>query len=208
MRFIGDIHGNIPRWQSLTNPDTPSIQVGDFGIGFLKTLEHKLYSGVNTLNNRFIRGNHDNPGLCDAIPGYIKDGSIYNNVYCVGGAWSIDWQWRTPNVDWWHDEEISDVVFDQILEDYATTKPSIVCTHDGPYSVTDFLFRNDPKISGFGSIKITRTGNNLEQMLLTHKPKLWVFGHWHMRKDVVIDGTRFVCLEEYGVLDINLEDYI
>src|SRR5262245_14865759 len=29
-----------------------------------------------------------------------------------------------------------------------------------------------------------------------HKPKLWVFGHWHRSFDKALRSTRFVCLAE------------
>jgi hypothetical protein len=40
-------------------------------------------------------------------------------------------------------------------------------------------------------------------MFIGHKPKLWIFGHWHVPFDEVIAGTRFICLPELAYIDID-----
>ena len=52
MRFIGDVHGKMGDYLHITDGCAESIQVGDFGAGFvpLPSLD---------LRHRFIRGNHD-----------------------------------------------------------------------------------------------------------------------------------------------------
>jgi hypothetical protein len=42
----------------------------------------------------------------------------------------------------------------------------------------------------------------LQQMFDVHKPKHWVFGHYHIRRDFEIDGTQFHCLPELDSLEI------
>jgi hypothetical protein len=41
-------------------------------------------------------------------------------------------------------------------------------------------------------------------MLQFHQPKVWVFGHWHRSFDNVINGTRFVCLDELETKEIDV----
>jgi hypothetical protein len=42
-------------------------------------------------------------------------------------------------------------------------------------------------------------------MFSIHKPDLWIFGHWHCDADEVIDGTRFICLNELSYVDVDME---
>lgn len=42
-------------------------------------------------------------------------------------------------------------------------------------------------------------------MFTAHKPKLWLFGHWHMPFDEVVSGTRFICLAELATIDVDIE---
>ena len=42
----------------------------------------------------------------------------------------------------------------------------------------------------------SRTRQAFQAMFEAHQPDLWVFGHWHHSFDGVLDGTRFVCLNE------------
>jgi Icc-related predicted phosphoesterase len=44
----------------------------------------------------------------------------------------------------------------------------------------------------------------LHMMFQEHQPKLWVFGHHHQSKDVQINGTRFVCLNELETMTLEL----
>ena len=70
------------------------------------------FSGVylphdEVMNHKFIRGNHDDPQACREHPYWIKDGLIENDIMYIGGAWSIDREYRTEGVSWWRDEELS-----------------------------------------------------------------------------------------------------
>ena len=77
-------------------------------------------------------------------------------------------------------------------------------THDCPLSVSEELFIKRGKSFSGGQYR-TRTGTAFEEMFSIHKPKLWIFGHWHNNVDEVIDGTRFICLNELSYADIDLE---
>ena len=191
-RFIGDVHGKIDEFARLRDGCSSSVQVGDLGIGFVDVPD----LGVG---NRFIRGNHDNPGLCPAHPSWIPDTTLENGVFYMGGASSIDRSLRHPGNDVWDDEELSWCALSAAIDYYAASRPSVVVTHDGPEDVTSALFGNSRHRS--------RTAQALQAMLSDYRPSLWVFGHWHRRVDVTIEGTRFVCLEELGVLDTDISGY-
>lgn len=211
-RLIGDIHGELYSYQTYALHDAPerSIQIGDFGIGFAGDYWHENVSEWQRANpgHRFIRGNHDNPSLCKQMPGYIPDGTVEGDVMYVGGAWSIDWQYRTEGVSWWQDEQLSVAEFEQLIDQYADVRPRVVITHDGPDQITDAMFiKAGLAIGGSHARKIsTRTGLALQAMLDIHKPDFWFFGHWHHTTQLVSDGTRFVCLGELDYVDVTLDN--
>jgi predicted phosphodiesterase len=208
-RFIGDTHGlkyelsilldNIP--QDVTSV----VQVGDMGIGFGQGdyWHESLDDMMQKVNGRFIRGNHDNPSMCKTMKTWIPDGVVENDIMYVGGAWSIDYQWRTKGIDIWDDEELSYEELERLIDVYTLVAPSIMVTHDCPLSVSNKLFIENGKSFSNKQYK-TRTGMALEAMFEIHKPKVWLFGHWHSNADEVIDGTRFICLNELSYCDIDV----
>jgi len=121
-------------------------------------------------NHRFIRGNHDSPEVCRNHPNWIPDGQFENDMFFLGGAFSIDWQMRMPGVSWWEDEELSIVELNAMIDKFESLKPKIVVTHDCPTKFAMLLKSHhmDDK---------SRTRAALDTMLEIHKPDLWVFGH-------------------------------
>ena len=79
-------------------------------------------------------------------------------------------------------------------------------THDCPLSVSNKLFIENGKSFSNKQYK-TRTGMALEAMFEIHKPKVWIFGHWHCNADEVIDGTRFICLSEFSYCDVDANTF-
>lgn len=212
IRFFGDIHGHFPHYKLLTTVDTDyydqSVQVGDFAIGMGQS--NYWHRSVNEFHadgrHKFIRGNHDNPTVCKTqMIGYIPDGHIdEHGIMYIGGAWSIDYRYRTPGVDWWEDEELSEEEFEVILEKYKTEKPDFVVTHDCPSIVSKQMFV-DTGLTMFTGVHIqTRTGEYLQQMLDFHQPKEWIFGHWHHTMSVKFGDTMFSCVGELDYMDIEV----
>lgn len=195
-RFIGDVHARFGEYSQLIKGCERSIQVGDFGLGFRK-------SPVIGPEHRFIRGNHDDPTLCKEHPNWIEDVSVRDGVYFLGGGLSIDRQLRVEGVSWWADEELSiNQLFDAI-DGFKAISPSVVVTHDCPETVADVIGKHRGYKLDFPS----RTCRTLDSMFHLHQPKLWIFGHWHVSLDQVVNGTRFICLNELQTIDINLEEY-
>jgi hypothetical protein len=209
-RFIGDVHG-YKYELSLVLHNLPAdvntvIQVGDMNVGmgqgdfWHESLEEMLIG----VNGHFIRGNHDNPAQCREMLPWIKDGTIQNDVMFIGGAWSIDYQWRIRGVDLFDDEELSYQELHKMIEIYDHVRPKVMVTHDCPLSVSNKLFIERNK--SFSGVQYkTKTGSAFEEMFKIHKPAMWIFGHWHCDTDEVIDGTRFICLNELSYADIDLE---
>lgn len=186
MRYIGDVHGKVDRYLPLTY-GVDSIQVGDMGVGFTDI-------PVLGPNNRFIRGNHDCPEECVSHPNWIKDGTVEGDTMFIGGAWSIDQAYRIEGVSWWRDEELSIADFDHMINVALAAQPRVMITHDCPKSAVVPLFGREPVN--------TRTQQALDVILTACKPELWIFGHWHEDRDMNINGTRFICLDELSYIDL------
>jgi predicted phosphodiesterase len=208
MRFIGDVHGRYSSYKKIISQVSESIQVGDMGVGFLshtngKYLANPPHAKMVKHNARFIRGNHDNPEVCKKHSQYIPDGFIEstdkNTIMYVGGALSIDKDYRIEDVSWWKDEEISYIELMSIIDTYVPVAPDIMITHEAPELIAEQLFSKGGKLT-FPS----RTRQAFQIMWELHKPKLWIFGHWHLHKDSVIDDCRFICLAELQYIDLDI----
>lgn len=194
MRFIGDCHGKIE--QLLVKLATMGesghiLQIGDMGIGFRGVELPRLHETFG-----FIRGNHDSPSLCRQHPNYARDFGIWNGVFVVAGAYSIDWECRTPGKSWWFGEELDSKDQEAAYELYVQEKPRVVATHECPRLVGEAILKD----KGFRPEKWGSTESStallLQRMFEAHQPEDWVFGHYHRDWDAKIDGTRFKCLNE------------
>jgi len=208
--LIGDIHGKWTSYVELIQKYKEvgverSIQVGDYGWGFEPTQSIRCTNLMDNLDDlggdhKYFRGNHDNPGMCaehiHCLPDVYTDPEI--GLMSVCGAWSIDHAWRTPDVDWWHDEELSYDELDAAIQTYEEFKPRVMLSHDGPESVIGHMF------PWYRQEFNSRTRNALDNMLAIHQPELWVFGHWHTDCVYHRDDTKFVCLEELGSMVIDV----
>lgn len=228
--FIGDVHGKVKQYRKIIRalPEgSKSLQIGDFGLGFKGV--HLFPGGSLTKGtHRFIRGNHDDPARCRKHPLYLGDYGYLpeERLFYLGGAWSIDQQWRTPQVSWWPDEELSVEELNKAHQLYIDSKPQIVATHEAPSVAAILLLSwaqglhvsapkmsspNDPpKGEDYAYFKAkmgcvnTRTSQALQQMFEVHQPKYWIFGHYHLTCSFVERGTEFQCLGELATREIEL----
>jgi predicted phosphodiesterase len=212
-RLIGDIHGQINDYKvySIGNFEGPTIQIGDFGIGFGQSdYWHESIDAYHMAsNNRFIRGNHDNPAMCKTMSSWIKDGTVENDVMFIGGAWSIDnpnappgWYKRTAGYDWWPEEELSQEELERMIDIYSTVRPRVMITHDCPRTVSREMFFNSGLLNG--PEYPNRTSTALELMFEIHQPEFWYFGHWHFTRQYSKNGTVFQCIGELEYVDVEL----
>lgn len=199
LRLIGDIHGDMHAYMRLIDGAERSVQVGDYGMGFVDNVITSRYSP-----HRFIRGNHDSPDVCWHEPNWIPDGTIEDNIMYVGGASSIDRAFRVPGISWWHDEQLSSEQLDMLIEVYATVQPEIMITHECP----DFVATEMCNYRGWRKFEdFSRTREAFDRMIGLHKPKLWVYGHWHMDFEMFLCGTKFVCLNINQCMDLDTSDF-
>jgi predicted phosphodiesterase len=197
MLFIGDVHGKYKEYQQILKEAEPnsSLQVGDFGIGFKEP-------PISPTKHKFIRGNHDNPKLCQTIPNYLGDYGFDKNtgIFYVSGGFSMDVNQRTIGIDWWEDEQLSIRDLEKTIKLYERLKPEIVVSHECPESIVN-------KIHPYSPITKTRTNQALQVMFETHSPKFWVFGHYHISWSEVIDGCEFRCLSELQVCHTGIPEW-
>jgi hypothetical protein len=206
-RLIGDVHGKYKRYKKIIAERPNTIQVGDMGVGFRRTqgyragsfCENPPHYAMLAGNHRFIRGNHDNPSECSRHSQWIADGTVENDIMFVGGADSIDKEWRIKDYSWWENEELSREDFKRIREVYKFARPRVMITHTAPTEATTYMLDQVLRQVRLGPSTVSE--DEFQQLLQIHRPELWVFGHWHHHLDVSIDGTHYVCLEELEYRD-------
>lgn len=188
--IIGDVHGKINEYQKIiNNTDLETIQVGDFG--FRK--EHLWHlENVVSSKHKINFGNHDDYNFLKEKHS-LKNYFISDDYMTVRGAYSIDKAFRTENLDWFENEELTYSEMLQVMDEYVNTKPKVMITHDCPQIVREYLFNIYDK---------SITSNGLDAMFEVHQPEIWVFGHHHKSKDVQINGTRFICLSELETFNL------
>lgn len=207
-KLIGDVHGRYEIYKDvITASEHPTIQVGDFGRGFYPFKDERVEEVMQEadLLHRYIRGNHDSPQACKDSKFWIPDGTIEDNIMFTGGAWSIDYAWRTKDETWWEDEELSYAELEQQLAMYVTMRPDIMITHDCPASIAKQLFVDEGRAVHKSALIKTRTSSAYEAMFQLFQPKIWVFGHWHYTLHETINGTQFVCLNELDTAILDTE---
>lgn len=230
MIYIGDCHGKTPQltWMIRHNPkfeNKQSFQLGDMGLGF-KGVTLREFERKRLL---FIRGNHDNPQFCQAHPNYAGEFGYIpeESLFYLGGAWSIDKDWRIPGISWWEDEEQSVEALHKAFDLYCDVRPRVVATHEAPtaaammmldglilplrtsHAYVDELSKAKAEDYDYYKAKVgcaqTRTSQYLQQMFDVHKPEQWVFGHYHCDREFDFKGCHFTCLPELHSKEIVLE---
>lgn len=236
----GDIHGDF---NLLVNKlcvqygmnDTLLIVAGDCGFGFEKpgyydNIVRRNSKRMNEANNwiLFVRGNHDNPAYFDGvtfnhqrfrtIPDYSVVSACGRDVLCVGGAISMDRQYRkdwlakrrkpideddkfASNVYWPNEAPVFDEGKLQVIDEEY--KIDTVVTHTAPSfcelrqktsllswaeSDKDLLFDVSYERKQMDEIYHWLTRHN-------HPLRDWCYGHFHQSWHKEIDGTLFNMLD-------------
>jgi len=180
---IGDCHAKIAAYFSIVKDYDRTIQVGDFGFA----PAHNWH--LNTLDptkHKVNFGNHDDPAFLKS-PHSCGDFSFFGDIMTIRGAYSIDKAWRIEGFSWWTEEEMNYEEMQKCIDVYLEAKPRVIVSHDCPETTRKIMFNIQNK---------TKTSTGLEHMFSMHQPKLWIFGHHHVSRDVVINKTRFICLNE------------
>lgn len=213
LRIIGDIHGKFSKHLDLIEGCDYSIQLGDLGFNY------KYLKDIDFEKHKFIHGNHDNIDDCQNWPHFLgRFGELNNSTFFVSGGFSIDQEERQKismirkyGKTYWLNEELSikelETELETALEQYKECKPDIMLSHEAPRSIIK-NFTDGKILKDFGfdpETFTTRTSEYLQLMFEAHRPKLWVFGHYHRTWTSNLEGTKFVLLPEFGYLDLEVK---
>jgi len=226
----GDIHGDF---HTLTYKlcvqygmtDTLLIVAGDCGFGFEKPAHYEqVYNKdagrLKKSNNWivFIRGNHDNPAYFNeeriaykrwkTIPDYSLISACGHNILCVGGAISVDRDYRKKEQVkralsltgyYWPDET---PVFSEEFFDAIRIPIDTIITHTAPSfcEKQDHDFLQDwAKMDATLIDDIATERRTMDQIYDCIKQKglpvqNWFYGHFHESWTSFIEGIRFKML--------------
>jgi len=217
---IGDIHGNWSPVNILLNKKHEEVecilQCGDFGywpkfhgrtyitpLGYRRTEDNYGLKNHN-IPVYFCDGNHEDHASLrkwndkiwmDKNVHYMKRGSILTLgdgrvVLFIGGARSIDKEYRLAGHDWFPEESITEGE----LYGLPDIDVDIVISHTAPESFPITYERVGIDTTGFKD----SNRDKLEYVLNLYKPKLWFCGHFHKYQSGVTKGCRWTALDMVG----------
>lgn len=176
------------------------IICGDFGLVWDNSPEEQFW--LNWLNEKnyttlFIDGNHENHSLLNSYPVEIWNGGKIHKIrdsvfhlmrgqvftinnhtfFTMGGAASVDKNWRTPGISWWPEEMPSEEEYREAILNLYNYENEVdyIITHTAPTSIVNQLI---PEIK-----PPDRLTDFLEDFKKTVKYKHWYFGHFHDDQD-------------------------
>lgn len=240
----GDVHGDFNQLVfklcvQYRMRDTLLIVAGDCGFGFEKRESYENMvkrngKRMNEANNWivFVRGNHDNPAYFDgrtfkhkrfiAIPDYAIIQACSHTILCVGGAISIDRQYR---MDAWKgkrkysateevsiDDSAKNVYWRNEAPLYDEKKMEAICsqftidtvvTHTAPSFCELFTkgglhhwIQNDDTLLNDVEAERTTMDKLHERLVRDHHPvSHWFYGHFHQSWHSSIGGMLFRMLD-------------
>lgn len=219
--------------------DTLLIVAGDCGFGFEKkeSYENMVKRNTKRMNEAnnwivFVRGNHDNPAYFDgstfkhkrfiAVPDYAIIQVCSHTMLCVGGAISIDRQYR---MDAWKGKQKHSakekVTIDDLARNvywkneaplYDEKKMEAICsqftidtviTHTAPSFCELFTKETlhrwaqaDATLLSDVETERTTMDKLHKQLIQNHHPiSHWFYGHFHQSWHNSIDGILFRMLD-------------
>ena len=206
-----------------TSKEDLLIILGDAGFNFsggLRDHDKKRFVSSLPITVLCIHGNHEQRP--DHIPSYsevewrggtvwqeemypdilfAKDGEIYDlngkKTAVIGGAYSIDWMYRTYGRNWWPDEQPSPSVREHVEEQLEKQGWQVSCmlTHTCP-------LRYEPTEVFIPGLDQSMVDKSTEEWLGQIEEKLtyekWFCGHFHTEKK--IDRLEFM-YNNYAVLE-------
>lgn len=216
----GDVHGSPAHLQhaathALRNGITTIIQVGDF---WLYDHEHIRIKVDRMLGNAakqrgldpealrvyFCDGNHENFNILDphaTAPVHLSRNVTYmprgttieldgHKVGFLGGAASIDRDWRTEGVSWWPEERMSNADIDRALD---MGPLDVLVTHEAPTPVFDNLRRYYRHAAGKTSDGHAER-EAVQAVMEATQPDWLVHGHHHSWGSHRLGNTTVVSL--------------
>lgn len=117
----------------------------------------------------------------------------------LGGATSIDVEYRLRGKSWW-EQEIPTMEEVQYLIDIVDGKVDVLFTHDGPVEATSKLYGHGHKLSSHIQEFAEQSGSMVQRAVDELHPVLNVCGHHHVRESFVLgNGTHVEILDRENV---------
>lgn len=200
---VGDVHGLYGPFHDLVESRLMDVelvlQLGDFGFLHLEDQTGEYIPPPRPVH--FIDGNHDSFPLFQGItePTEIRENLIYVprghvleteagfRIGCLGGADSIDREFRTEGVSWFSEETITYADQARLVENHLEEPIDLLATHTPPATIVRQMGILDP---GPSDRAVEAVWQELD------RPEL-VCGHMHERK-------RFGSVQVLGELDVFL----
>lgn len=191
-------------------PDSKRKRINSEDLKFIEeTFKDKPFTTL------FIDGNHENHAVLNSLPKYKKwggqvhritnycyhllRGEVYTiqgyKIFTMGGAMSVDAEFRIPGVSWWAEELISQEDYDRAIANLARHNNTVdyVVSHTCPDSITKIIEQELPPFI-WGEQQKDPSCEFLEKLRSTVSFKEWMFGHFHIDKNIVYDNTQFHAL--------------
>lgn len=208
LAFIGDVHGNERYIRSLkgyleTNEVDRVIQVGDMGILWRHSDpdECPVTQAVESLGVEwwFIDGNHDNhvnlrnrdPQITDNIR-YIPRGTVEEidgvRFGFLGGAYSIDKDYRSEGLNWWPEETPTREEAEPLMGEDL----DILVTHDIPDTFKPARYMN---VGAEHEAASKPTRELIQEVVNATNPAHVFSGHWHQHNVQMVGTTKMTILD-------------
>ena len=216
--FAGDWHGNLNWGVSMINNvadmgvDT-IVHLGDYGYTFTSRFEREINEACEArdVDLYFVDGNHD---LHEYIWSHPLDEDGFHHMTTrvraiprghrwrwwdltwmgLGGATSVDRAWRTPMVEWWPTEAITE---GQANKAVAGGRVDVMVAHDCPSEVPipGISFENGIKYFPAQELRVADAHRNILRSIVdVVDPALYVHGHYHQFYDYDDGECRYVGL--------------
>lgn len=213
--FAGDWHGNAAWAELMINSVglrgiKTIIHTGDYGYlfrqSYVEAVESALVEAGATL--LFVDGNHDNHRLLAGLESdedgfgeltkrqrHIPRGHRFTlgetTLLGLGGAVSVDRNWRRVERSWWPTEFIT---YPELKRAEAGGLVDVMITHDCPLGVDIPVLR---KASGWPEDALRDSAANrhtVRRVVDKVKPKRLVHGHYHCAYEAMLNGTHVIGL--------------
>lgn len=222
--FVGDSHGNYHFFREAVDKALELgcqtiVQLGDFGFWepysdgkeYLDNVARALKQ--KNLECVWIDGNHESHSYLRAH--YVKDQEGFVSIrpslwyaqrglrwtwrntrfLALGGAYSIDENYRTWGVDWWPEETITYAEAQKAIDGGPA---DIMLCHDAPLGVEGLAGETEDRQKDLWP-KTVSNRTLLRSVFDEVQPKLVVHGHWHKANVFVLKQALVVGLD----CDIN-----
>ena len=120
----------------------------------------------------------------------------------MGGAFSVDWRYRTPGRNWWPDETIDEADVDRL----GGAPLDVLVTHDAPAGID---LPTSWRLPPTDEARCLAQRELVRRALDATSPTLAVHGHWHHRHTTELGTTQVVGLscdgldDSWAVLDLT-----